>query len=246
MVIDSFDEEEMAVINPPKKDTAIKCDVIIVTFSNYIEDYVVKTFNVEKVDEFVCVNGIIPLYLFEYNGKKFGFYKTILGASTSVGMLEYVVGVFDCKKILFFGSAGTLDKDCYGKVIIPSFVYRDEGTSYHYAKASDYIEIKNAKIVEKFMKNNKIQYKIGKCWTTDGFFRETKNNVEKRRKDGCIAVDMECSAIQAMCNFRNLDLFYFFLSGDLLDAPEWVEDGLKEANHDYQNIEIALRLACDI
>ena len=57
---------------------------------------------------------------------------------------------------------------------------------------------------------------------------------------------MECSAIQAMCDFRNLDLYYFFLSGDLLDSPEWVEDGLKEANHNYHNFEIALKLASEI
>lgn len=108
------------------------------------------------------------------------------------------------------------------------------------------LKIKNAKLVENFMKNNKIPYKSGKCWTTDAFYRETEQNLKARQNDGCIAVDMECSAIQAMCDFRDLELYYFFLSGDLLDSPEWVEEGLKEANHDYQNFEIALKLASEI
>lgn len=246
MIIDSFDENQNAVINPLKKDDAVKCDVIIVTFSNFIEDMVVEKFKPKQIGEFVCVNGTFPIYTFDYNGKRFGFYKTILGAATSVGMMEDVVGMIDSKKILVFGSAGTLDKDCYGKVMIPTSAYRDEGTSYHYEKAADYVEIKNAKLVENFMKSNNIPYKIGKCWTTDGFFRETERNLKNRQKDGCIAVDMECAAIQAMCNFRNLDLYYFFLSGDLLDSPEWIEDGLKEANHNFQNFEIALRLACEL
>ena len=246
MITDSFDENVLAVINPQKKDDLHKCDVIIATFSNHIEEYVLNKFKPEKVGEFTCVNGVFSIFKFDYNGKTFGFYKILLGSAASVGMTEDVVCHFDCKKILVFGSAGTLDKDCYGKVMIPTYAYRDEGTSYHYEKASDYIEIKNAKIIEKFMKSNNIPYKIGKCWTTDGFFRETERNLKRRQNDGCIAVDMECSAIQAMCNFRNLDLYYFFLSGDLLDSPEWVEEGLKDANHNYKNFEIALRLASEI
>ena len=54
---------------------------------------------------------------------------------------------------------------------------------------------------------------------------------------------MECSALQAVCDLRGIDLYYFFLSGDLLDAPEWDKEGLKEANHNFQNFEIALKLA---
>ena len=246
MIIDSFDENSVAVINPEKRKNIVKCDAVIVTFSNIIEDYVVEKFKTKKIGEFTCVNGTYPIYAFDYNGKTFGFYKTLLGAAASVGMMEDVARMFDTKKFVVFGSAGTLDKNCHGKVMIPTFAYRDEGTSYHYEKPADYVEIKNAKIVENFMKSNNIAYKIGKCWTTDGFFRETERNVKARQKDGCIAVDMECSAIQAMCDFRGLDLYYFFLSGDLLDAPEWVEEGLKDANHAFQNFEIALRLACEI
>lgn len=32
---------------------------------------------------------------------------------------------------------------------------------------------------------------------------------------------MECTALQAMCDFRGVELYTFFTSGDLLDAPEW-------------------------
>ena len=246
MITTSFDAETPAIINPKKKDNVVKCDVIIVTFSNEIEKWVIENFKARQIGEFSCVNGQFPIFVFEYNGKVFGFYKTLLGAPASVGMLEDVAMMFDCKKFLVFGSAGALDKDCYGKVMVPTFAYRDEGTSYHYKETSDYIELKNANFVENFMKKNNIPFKIGKCWTTDAFYRETEKNLQKRKNDGCIAVDMECSAMQAVCDFRNYELFYFFLSGDLLDAPEWVEEGLRDANHRPQNFEIALRLAQEI
>ena len=246
MITDSFDNKSPALINPILKGDVTKCDVVIATFSNEIEDFVVNKFNANKVNESKCVNGISPIYTFNYKNKTFGFYKTMLGAPASVGMLEEVSIRFDCKKFVVFGSAGTLDKSCYGKVMVPTFAYRDEGTSYHYAKAEDWVEIKNSKIVSDFMEKYKIPYKAGKTWTTDAFYRETKNNIEKRQKDGCIAVDMECSAMQCASDFRGLDLYYFFLSGDLMDAPEWDEKGLREANHNFKNFDIALNLACEI
>jgi len=161
-------------------------------------------------------------------------------------MLEDVSTMLDCKKILVFGSAGTLDKSCYGKVVVPTFAYRDEGASYHYAEPADYIEIKNNKIVSAFMEKHKIPFATGKVWTIDAFYRETERNMQRRKQEGCVVVDMECSALQALCDFRGFDLYYFLLSGDLLDAPEWDEEGLKEANHNFKNFDIALHLAGEL
>ena len=58
---------------------------------------------------------------------------------------------------------------------------------------------------------------------------------------------MECAGIQAMCNFRNLDFYTFFTSGDLLDAPKWDErhknGEIKGTQHDSGHFDIALELA---
>ncbi|MCM1154762.1 MAG: hypothetical protein NC314_01745 [Roseburia sp.] len=58
---------------------------------------------------------------------------------------------------------------------------------------------------------------------------------------------MECSALQAVCDFRNLDLYMFLTCGDLLDAPEHIfrnSDGTyKGTQHDTDHFEIALLLA---
>ena len=142
MIIDSFDCESKAIINPIEKENKTKCDVVIVTFSHEIEKYVLKNFKHKEIGEFCCVAGKFKLYIIDYKDKKFGFFKIILGAAISVGMLEDVSMFYDCSKYLVFGSAGVLDKTCEGKVVVPTFDYRDERTSYHYAKAEDYIEIK--------------------------------------------------------------------------------------------------------
>lgn len=248
MITDSFDDKSQAKINPKPKENRLKCDACIVTFSNIIEEYVVKNYNAEQVSSYKMVTGTFPIYKINYNGKTFAFYKTILGAPASVGTLEDITKEIDTNKFIVFGGAGCLDKEiAHGKIMIPTESYRDEGTSYHYAKASDYIKNTNSNIVAKFMDIKKLPYVLGKNWTTDSFYRETENNIAKRKSDGCISVEMECSAMQAVCNFRGLQLYYFLTSGDLLDSPEWderhVEDEYAGTQHDTRHFDIAIELA---
>jgi uridine phosphorylase len=55
-------------------------------------------------------------------------------------------------KYIVFGGSGCLNKEiARGKVMIPTAAYRDEGTSYHFAPASDYIDVKNSDVVAAFM-----------------------------------------------------------------------------------------------
>ena len=248
MIVDSYDNKSEAIINPKIKENAIKVDACIVTFSYIIEKYVLENYACKQIAYFKSVTGITPVYQIEYKGKKFAFYKTYVGAPACVGTIEDSLEELKTNKYIIFGGAGCLNKEiAHGKVMIPTEAYRDEGTSYHYVPASDYIRVKNADIVADFMKENNIPYIMGKTWTTDAFFRETRNNFQKHKDDGCISVEMECSALQAVCDFRNLNLYMFFTSGDLLDAPEWdkrhKDEELKGTQHDTLHFEIALKLA---
>ena len=105
-----------------------------------------------------------------------------------------------------------------GKLIVIDEAYRDEGTSYHYIQASDYIKIKTANSLTKILDELEIEYVVGKSWTTDAFYRETEKNKTKRVKEGCICVEMECSALQAVCDFRGLELYHFVYTADSLDG----------------------------
>ena len=46
--------------------------------------------------------------------------------------------------------------------MVPTEAYRDEGTSYHYAPASDYITVKNSEKVAEFMELAGLPYVKGK------------------------------------------------------------------------------------
>jgi nucleoside phosphorylase len=45
--------------------------------------------------------------------------------------------------------------------------------------------------------------------------------VEARKKMGAICVEMECAAMQAMCDFRGVEFFQFLYAGDNLDHSNW-------------------------
>lgn len=247
MITDSFDNASKAIINPYINENAPTVDACILTFSNKIERAVLRNFKCTEIGRFNCATRETPVYLIEHNGIRLAFYMTMIGAPACVGTIEDSFAVIRTNKYIVFGGAGCLDKEiAHGKVMIPTEAYRDEGTSYHYAHPSDYIAIKNSGVVERFMKENGIPYVMGKTWTTDAFYRETAGNFQKRKADGCISVEMECAALQAMCNFRGLELYTFFTSGDLLDAPEWDERNLNSENggqHDIGHFDIALALA---
>lgn len=247
MITETFDNHSPAKINLQRNENAPKVDAVIFTFSHVIEEYVIKNFNCREVGAMWMATGKTPVYCIDYNGKKFGFYKTYVGAPACAAQVEEVLTLFDTDKIIHFGGSGCLNKEiARGKVMVPTEAYRDEGTSYHYAPASDYIRINNSAKVVAFMEENRIPYALGKTWSTDAFYRETEDNFQRRKADGCISVEMEGAAVQAVCDFRGVQLYMFFTSGDLLDAPEWNSrwpDDNKGTQHDSGHFNIAISLA---
>ena len=248
MITDTFENLTEEIIKVRRAENAIQVDACILTFSHVILKYVLENFECQKLGDLFSSNGANPVYGFRYEGKFFAIYMTYVGAPACVADIEDTMLIINTDKYVVFGGAGCLNKEiAHGKVMVPTAAYRDEGTSYHYAPAADYIEVGNADTVAKFMESVGLTYLMGKTWTTDAVHRETRANFEKRKADGCISVEMECAAVQAMCDFRGLDVYFFFTSGDLLDAPQWDErvkkNQIKHTQHDAGHFHIALELA---
>lgn len=248
MITDSFDPAPHAIIDPRIDPHAPKVDACILTFSHVIESAVLRQYSCQRIASIHAATGETPIYRMEYGGKVFAFFKTYVGAPACVASVEDTLSVIRTDRYVVFGGAGCLDKEiARGKVMVPTEAYRDEGTSYHYAPAADYIAVKNAPVVRAFMEKSGLPHILGRTWTTDSFYRETARNFALRKAEGCISVEMECAALQAMCDFRGLQLYAFFTGGDLLDAPKW--DARRKADetagtqHDVGHFDIALELA---
>lgn len=250
MITDTFDVTKDAIISPEKFYGTHKalCDICIITFSNQIVAEIINQFGCVKIAEMQSANGSIPCYKLNYKGKDIAFYMTMIGSACAGACIEETHCLIGSTKYIMFGACGCLNKDVTaGKIIVPTDAYRDEGLSYHYAKASNYIKIKNADFVASFFSEVGIPYVTGKTWTTDAIYRETRSNMEKRKSEGCIAVEMESAGIQAVYDFRNLGFYNFLISGDLLDSSEWeILGDMGERTHQIKSFYMALELALRI
>ena len=150
------------------------------------------------------------------------------------------------KKIMLYGNCGVLNKEiAAGHLVLPTAAYRDEGTSYHYLPISDYVKIPTHHHLAEIMDELHLPYVTGKVWTTDAFYRETRSNMEKRKADGCIAVDMECASAMAMGQFRGVPVYQFFYADDCLDGDKWDPRtlGARPSSSHEKYLRVALEIA---
>ncbi|MDR0488680.1 MAG: nucleoside phosphorylase [Propionibacteriaceae bacterium] len=228
-ITDSFDPITPEVISAAQMIKPIEGfpETMIVTFQPYTFSVLLQQFqakplaslNLEEDHDTTSLAG--QAFSFEYKGSSLGACLSPVGAPTTVATLEKAVA-FGVKKFVVFGTCGTLVPNLdTGGVIIPTQAYRDEGTSYHYAEASDFIDISTATKTSEILTEMGIPHTLGKVWTTDAFFRETQANLSKRIEAGCIAVDMEASAIAAFAQFRGVDVHHFIYAADHLGDETW-------------------------
>ena len=225
MILTEFDPNKIAVINPHGiVNTVERMPKVAVTcYAKETFERMIAGFEPEQIASTFTANGTIPVYKVTYKGVEIALFMNDVGAPASVALMEDVYQM-GAEKIIIFGTCGVLDKsidDC--AIIIPNSAMRDEGTSYHYAPASDEIPV-NEKYMSVFtgmLDELQIKYTVGKTWTTDAIYRETADKIKHRKEHGCICVDMECSADAAVAQFRGKDLVQFFYAADNLDAEEW-------------------------
>lgn len=221
-LFDTFDPDSPEIIfaashHPPLEGFP---ETIVITFQD-------ETF---RVLEQLCPTEVvakhhagrdIPIYRLNWNGRSIGICQTLLGGPGTAGLLEEALAM-GAKKVLLYGSCGVLDSALVaGHFILPTAAYRDEGVSYHYLPVGDYVDIPTAERLGEIFDGLNLPYVKGRVWTTDAFYRETRNNMAKRRADGCIAVDMECASAMAVGQFRGAEVYQFLYAEDSLDGDAW-------------------------
>ena len=223
MITDAFDNSE--VLFGTKDfygEQKHLCDKCMIVFSELIFEYMLDTYEHQEVGVIRCCNGITPVYVFDIEGMKIAGYLSHIGSAP----------------------AGSLDSGLTtGKFVIPTHSYREEGLSYHYAPPADYIEVKNAKTVKAIFDELKLPNVLGKVWTTDAIYRETKAKFDARKKEGCIAVEMELAGVKAVCDFYGWELYNFLVTGDVLDQAVYDVSGLADANHNMDKLYVAIEIA---
>ncbi len=225
--------------------------VAIGVFSRYLYQDIIEKFPSTEVGYFSCANYNSNVYIIKYKNTEITFFMANVSAPRIADNIEQLK-VNGVKTFIIFGNCGVLDKnieDC--SIIIPTMGYREEGTSYHYIEDSETIDM-NKKYINEFidiLNEKQFNYATGYTWTTDAPYRETREKIEYFKNKGCLCVEMEGTAIAAVCQRLNLDYFTFYYAGDNLDSVEWEERSLSgltkfevKQNVTYLALELAVKI----
>lgn len=245
-----FDYEKSAFVNP--NDTIKKLanfpTIAVSTFSADIIDDYVKTYSPIEIAKLYTANGTLPVYQIDYKGNKIALFLSRVGAPACVAGLEEIIEM-GAKKVVLFGCCGVLnDLETKGKIILPISAIRDEGTSQYYLPHSEEImtDKKSLFIAKEFFEEYNIPFVMGKIWTSDAIYRETPLLISKRKKQGCIGVDMECSAAVAVAQFRNIPFIQFLFGADNLDCEKYDMRDLMQYGCNAGNKYLTMAFECGI
>lgn len=244
-ILEAYEKNGEPIITPEKfyhKSKKIT-DVAVVCFSYKAKDYVVEKYQHVIYQTFrATANGSIDIfYLPEF---RVLFFMSPIGSNIASDLLWEVALIASVSKFVYFGSCGILDASLQNKYIIPTECYREDGYSYHYAPPSDYMTMKNASKIASFFQNKDVDYVIGKGWTTDSIYNETKKKFEIRKQEGVLCVDMEAAGLQAISNHIGVEVYVFFFSGDIL-GEQWTRGDLggeREKTRQIGAVDLALQL----
>lgn len=186
------------------------------------------TFDCAK--EFVngrCVDWLYgesqPFCVGRINGLDVGVGRFWIGAPAAVATLEEAIAC-GVNTIVEVGISGGIQPNLQlGDVIVVTGAVRDEGTSHHYFPSHVPVEsdigIKN-RIIERLTKEG-IRYFVGPVWSTDAVYRETWGKIQRFKKEGVLAVNMETSAILAIAKYRNVRAASVQVVSDVLAEDGW-------------------------
>ncbi|MBF1071632.1 MAG: nucleoside phosphorylase [Solobacterium sp.] len=239
-----YDDFSIEVIRPNHGRENLKLpEKCIFAFLGDCVDEFATNINAEVAEKFENCSRVTNIYVVEYKGQKICLVRPNIGAPAAVQLLDMLIAC-GCKKIIATGSCGVLKDIRENAFLIPTKALRDEGTSFHYLPPSRYIEI-NQNMIDKIKSGfEKLEVPFEECitWTTDGFFRETKETVQYRLSEGCATVEMECAALAACAQKREALFGQFFFTADSLANVN--EHNVR--NFGVSSHSIALQLALDL
>ena len=224
-----FDDNPQAVIMPNHEglDLQLPKKCIYAFLEEEIDRYAQEV-GAECVGEFVSATKTYPIYVMDYKGEKVCLAQAPVGSAPAAQFMDWLIG-YGVEKIISTGTCGVLANIEENAFLVPVRALRYEGTSYHYASPSRYMDVHIEAIsaIEQVLEQLGIPYEEVMTWSTDGFYRETAEKVAYRKEEGCAVVEMECAALAAVAQLRGVVWGELLFTADSLadldnyDSRDW-------------------------
>ncbi|MCF6249289.1 MAG: nucleoside phosphorylase [Desulfobacula sp.] len=149
-----------------------------------------------------------------------------IGAPYAAMVLESLIarGV---EKVIMLGWCGAVTDDLsVGDLIVPQKAIVDEGTSQNYCHMDDDFPCSHpdqtlGDLLARQFKSNELEVKRSDIWTTDAIYRETQKKISYFRALGATAVEMECSALFSVAQYRNISITALLVVSDSVASKDW-------------------------
>jgi len=178
-----------------------------------------------------------PLYISELAvpadpGEGVAVAGPVVGAPYAAMILETLL-CWGAREILFCGWCGAISAAAgIGSLIVPQRAFIDEGTSRHYrhgpagegredAAPFSTPAAELGRQLAQAAGRQVCAVLEGSVWSTDAIYRETPRQVSRFRQLGCLAVEMELSALFSVAAFRQAPLAGVLVVSDDLSTLRW-------------------------
>lgn len=196
---------------------------LLITYSRTFYDCAKDFVQGEQVDWWPY-GEMRPLCVGKYGKAAIAVDNIWVGAPVAVMTLEELIAC-GARRIVEVGMCGGLQPFLQpGDIVVPTEAIRDEGTSSHYLSADVKVEssspLRNTLI--QVLNQKRIPHHVGRVWSTDGVYRETRAKFREFRDAGVLGVNMETSAIFAVTLWRGVEAASVQVVSDILTEREWL------------------------
>ena len=232
-----FDDNPQAVLMPTHEELDLKLPKkCIYAFLEEEIDRYAQEVEADCVGEFISATKTYPVYVMSYKGEEVCLAQAPVGSAPAAQFMDWLIG-YGVEQIISTGTCGVLADIEENAFLVPVRALRDEGASYHYVAPSRYMEMQIEAIsaIEQVLEQRGIPYEEVMTWTTDGFYRETAEKVAYRKEEGCAVVEMECAALAAVAQLREVVWGELLFTADSLadlenyDSRDWGSEAFDKA-----------------
>lgn len=231
MAMDTFnwfdpEDESPSVIRPELQDKQgdrLPSNLLVVFAKDVLENLRMELKLTRSEEDFRFFGGTCGLYL--DHSKNIALIEGTIGAPVGVSAIHTAIsrGV---TRVFVVGLCGAVDNSLrVGNLVIPVECVREEGTSFHYIP-SDRLAVPDIEMrqhLEAYLEESHTGYRVGKTVSTDAPYRQTTETELNWRRDGVIGVDMEMSAVFALCENQSTVSVGLFVVSDAHDLTETID-----------------------
>ena len=143
-----------------------------------------------------------------------------IGAPNAVFCIEELI-TLGIKEFISIGTVGALDSTHLkmGTKVFLTKALRQESCSFHYASPSLFIDAHRKSTL--FRKIKGLKFREATTWTTDVFYRESKEEILYFKQKNIDCVEMEAASIMAVGQYYNLPVYALAVVSDGFNGTSW-------------------------